>query len=60
MAVSARSDAECHQVRVNQIESWVYTAGKTPREQALKTRLRERLGPAGERAVTRRVKRAVR
>ncbi len=59
-SVSVRTDSERHQVRVSQIESWVYSAGKTPREQALKTRLRERLGPARAAATARRVKRAVR
>ena len=54
LSVSARSDCETHQVRVSQIESWVYSAGKTPREQVLKTRLRERLGPARERTAAKR------
>ncbi len=60
LAVSVRSEAESHQVCVRQVETWVYGAGKTPREQALKTRLREQLGPAREQAAARRVKRAVR
>ena len=32
---------EAHQVKVGDVEAWLNGMGKSPREQALKTRLRE-------------------
>ena len=34
---------ESHQTKVMEVEAWLSTQGKTPRDQALKTRLRELL-----------------
>ena len=35
---------ESHEVKVGQVEDWLNCMGKSPREQALKTRLNEALG----------------
>ena len=40
LTVTLRAE-ESHQVKVEQIENWLNCMGKSPREQALKTRLRE-------------------
>ena len=42
---------ESHQVEVAQVEDWLNCIGKSPREQALKTRLREVLGPVSQTGV---------
>jgi hypothetical protein len=36
--------AESHEVDVSELKEWLRTMGRSPREQALKTRLRDALG----------------
>jgi hypothetical protein len=44
LSVSVAVEAESHEVTVGQIENWLNAAGKSPKEQALKSTLREILG----------------
>ena len=51
---------ESHEVKVQQLKAWLKSVGKSPREQALKTRLQELLGcnaPDGPKENTSRAKR---
>jgi len=43
MTVTVKREEARHEVGVRQIEEWVAGAGKSPREQALKARLRDAL-----------------
>ena len=41
LVVESRAETERHEVGVRQVEDWLKSQGRTPREQALKVRLRE-------------------
>ena len=43
-AVTVRAEIATHRLRVGQLEDWLASAGRSPAEQALKTRLAEILG----------------
>ena len=43
MTVTVKREEARHEVGVRQLEEWIAGAGKSPREQALKVRLRESL-----------------
>ncbi len=45
LAVSVRMPSTTHQVSIGKLCDWVGTSGKSPREQALKVRLRGLLSP---------------
>ena len=44
LTVTVKVPATSHEVRVSKIEAWLQTAGKSPNEQAMKTRLQELIG----------------
>ena len=48
LTITVRRDSEAHEAKVSHIEAWLSGQGKTPREQALKVRLRERVGTTGD------------
>ena len=43
LRVTVKSEEATHEVRVAQIEQWLQSSGKSPREQALKERIRNAL-----------------
>lgn len=45
LRVEAKAETETHEVELRKLTEWVETQGRTPREQALKVRLREALLP---------------
>jgi hypothetical protein len=46
LTVAVKREEARHQVSVQQVEDWLQGSGKSPREQALKVRLRESLSAA--------------
>ena len=44
LTVTVKSPATSHEVRLSKIEAWLESGGRSPKEQALKTRLRQALG----------------
>lgn len=45
LTVRVSAEEARHEVNVRQVETWLTGGGKTPREQALKTKMREVLRP---------------
>jgi hypothetical protein len=43
LAIAVSVEAESHEVSVAQVENWLQSMGKSPKEQALKSTLRQRL-----------------
>ena len=44
LIIAVEPPATTHEISVNKLEAWLDTSGKTPREQAVKVRLRQLLG----------------
>ena len=49
LTVAVKREEARHQLSVRQLEEWLQGAGKSPREQALKVRLKEALADAEDR-----------